>query len=604
MQLVDALVTTLRDWDVRYVFGVSGANIEHLHDAICRLGEDRLRSILTRSEIGAAFMADCRSRVHRTLGVCCATSGGGMMHLAVGVAEAQADAAPLLAIVGQAPTPLEGRGAFQDSSGLSGSINAETMFASISKYCAKVTCPSQFWQALKEAVTASLSGRQGSSVLLIPRDLYEMEVPPPPAGFPKRLEEMAIRPPVDEKAALRLLAAIKDAACPLLLLGPGVLRSTDPAAVVKFARRYGLPAVTTLSAKAAFPNDDPHYLGTVGVAGEPSAHAFIAEKVDLLVAVGSGLSVMTRGPLKASLPEKRVAIVNVERPAWLARLATGGFVHGDAGDVFRLMGASAEWRGMSPRPLPTLQRKCFLPVLAEDAPAGGAARDGDDLLQSEAIEMLAEILPRRGHVLFDAGNCAAAALHYLRLPGGVTSTIALGMGGMGYAIAASVGAQLGCPAENRTVVFCGDGAFLMQGFEAHTAVEHGLPILFVIFNNSMHGMCVTRQNLFFDGRYEATTFPRCSFGHVARGLGGPDRLWVGSAGTAGELTDCLRDYRRRSHLPGVLELRLTREEVPPFTPFLPEDAATYAAGAGPALPAGPTRRPPVLREVLEAAGIR
>src|SRR4029077_15688269 len=148
MKLVDAPVTTLRDWDVGYVFGVSGANIEHVHDAIHRLGEGRLRSVLAKSEAGAAFMADCRARVHRTLGVCSATSGGGMMNLAVGVAAALAESVPMLAIGGQPPRKLEGKGAFQDSSGIGHSVNAEGLWAAISKYRARISEPGQFWPCL------------------------------------------------------------------------------------------------------------------------------------------------------------------------------------------------------------------------------------------------------------------------------------------------------------------------------------------------------------------------------------------------------------------------------------------------------------------------
>ncbi len=191
--------------------------------------------------------------------------------------------------------------------------------------------------------------------------------------------------------------------------------------------------------------------------------------------------------------------------------------------------------------------------------------------------MLQRFLPTKGHVLFDAGNCAAAALHYLRIPGDVSATIALGMGGMGYAIAGAIGAQLGSPRGSRTMAFCGDGAFLMLGTEVHTAVDYQLPILFVVFNNGMHGMCVTRQQLFFDGRLECSRYPAVSVAAVARGLGSPDRLWVGSAGTVEELDEVLRDQPRWSGRPGVLELRLRREEMPPFTPFLPADEPTYSA---------------------------
>jgi acetolactate synthase-1/2/3 large subunit len=145
---------------------------------------------------------------------------------------------------------------------------------------------------------------------------------------------------------------------------------------------------------------------------------------------------------------------------------------------------------------------------------------------------------------------------------------------MGYAIPAAVGAQLGSPRGSRTMAICGDGAFLMLGTEVNTAAQYRLPILFVVFNNGMHGMCVTRQQLYFGGRIEGSRYPAISVADVARGLGSPDRLWVGSAASAGELAERLAEHGAADR-PGVLELRMRREEVPPFTPFLPAEAPTY-----------------------------
>jgi acetolactate synthase-1/2/3 large subunit len=117
----------------------------------------------------------------------------------------------------------------------------------------------------------------------------------------------------------------------------------------------------------------------------------------------------------------------------------------------------------------------------------------------------------------------------------------------------------------------------MLGTEVHTALDYQLPILFVVFNNGMHGMCVTRQQLYFAGRIESSRYPAISVAEVARGLGSPDQLWVGSAGTVEELNEILWDSPCWAGRPGVLELRLRREEMPPFTPFLPADAPTYQA---------------------------
>jgi acetolactate synthase-1/2/3 large subunit len=150
------------------------------------------------------------------------------------------------------------------------------------------------------------------------------------------------------------------------------------------------------------------------------------------------------------------------------------------------------------------------------------------------------------------------------------------MGGMGYAVAAAVGAQLGSAAGSRTLVFAGDGAFLVSGFEVHTAAELRLPILYVIFNNSMHGMCVTRQQLYFEARIESSTYGYVDVAQVARGLASAERLWVGKATTVGQLEAALAEYAKAGDRPGVLEIVTAREQLPPFVPFLPAGAGTQA----------------------------
>ena len=144
---------------------------------------------------------------------------------------------------------------------------------------------------------------------------------------------------------------------------------------------------------------------------------------------------------------------------------------------------------------------------------------------------------------------------------------------MGYSIAAAIGARISSSLEIQTTVICGDGAFLMLGLEAHTAVELGSPILFVVFNNNKHGMCVTRQQLFFEGRTEATEYNKIDIQRLSRGLASPDQMWSQSASTADELRKALHDFGHQTvKKPGLLELHLPLEELPPFSPFLPKEA--------------------------------
>jgi acetolactate synthase I/II/III large subunit len=628
MKLADALVEALVALDVRFVFGVSGANIEHLHDAIHRRGSGRLASVMAKSETGAAFMADGYARVHRRLGVCCSTAGGGMMNLAVGIAESYAESVPVLALVGQAPARGEGRGAFQDSSGTGRSVDAVSLFSSLAKSATKIADAAGFWPAFEDAVLAALTGRPGPAVLLFPRSIWNAEVEPPARDLSDRITaatqpagiellgpdtapiadppigdqvrpEIALRVGVPPDAAATrqglcaMLRELRSARSPVLIVGQGVRRCSDPRAVLDFAHALGLPMMTDLSARGEVPNDDPLYLGMLGVAGHPSAHRYLRDRADLLLVVGSGLNAMTRGPLAGDpldIGAKTILAVNIdmgelsralqpqepslERSWWAGSVVKFHIaVEADAGVVFAEL--LRLWRD-DPFKVPSAEpyrHKTFRPMLAPPIPPAAPPLEGT-LLQSEALDLLQKVLPRDGHIVYDAGNCAAAALHQLYVPPGTSATIALGMGGMGYAIAAAIGIALGSSTDQRTVVLAGDGALLMEGFEIHTAADLNLPILFVIFNNAMHGMCVTRQQTFFGGRLECVRYAPVDVAAVARGLGHSDGLWVARASTNNELLVALREYVAHAFRPGVLELVLAREEVPPFTPLLPDDRAS------------------------------
>lgn len=567
MKLADALVQGFLTLGVRHVFGVSGANIEHLHDAIFRLSSDKLQSVLAKTETGAAFMADAQARVHGVLGVCCATSGGGMMNLAVGIAESFQASVPVLAIVGQTPTSLDGRGAFQESTGIGRTVDALGLWRAMSKFAARIDDETQFWAVFRDALAEALGGRPGPSVLLIPRDLFDREVGEMPEWFPRSVDELRATVAVDALGYHGLVAALRKAKNPALVVGPAAASNGAITNLRRFAEATQIPVFTTMEAVSSFPQEHRLFSGIVGAAGHPSAHAFLNTQADTIVVVGSDLGAMVRGAIAPGLERAKTILVHPE-PSEVARaLPARLVVRGDSEAVFKKLlethrGEHFSWRAT----VPELTR--FAPTLIEGEP------DTAGLLQSEAIAVLDQYLPDGAHVVVDAGNCAAAALHGMTLSRVSSATIALGMGGMGYSLAAAVGAQLLAAPGERTVVICGDGAFLMLGLEVHTAVDLGLPILFVVFNNAAHGMCVTRQNLLFEGRHEATRYDRVSIATTARGLGPANRLWVGRATTRGEMARLTAQYDAQGPMTGVLELVLEREEMPPFAPFLKADAPT------------------------------
>ena len=171
-RVVDYIVGYLEASGVSYIFGVDGANIEDLYDAA--FFRDDITAVLAKHEFSAATMADGYSRSGAGLGVVAATSGGGCLNTVPGLGEAFASRVPVLALIGQPPTTLDGRGAFQDTSGRNGALDAEALFSAVSVYCRRVVRPADIITALPEAISAARTG--GPAVLLLPKDIQQSDV--------------------------------------------------------------------------------------------------------------------------------------------------------------------------------------------------------------------------------------------------------------------------------------------------------------------------------------------------------------------------------------------------------------------------------------------
>ena len=511
------------------------------------------------------------------------------MNLAVGVAESYQEGIPVLAIVGQIPTGLNGVGGFQDSSGIGHTVNAKGLWSAISKEVRVISNPETFWTDLREVVESILSPRPGPGVLLIAKNVFSLTVPPRPPDWPTDLSTMrACRQP--RPSMLRdLIERLGRAKAPLIVAGPDVRAGGAQDQLVTLARRMQIPVVTTLSDIGAFPADDPLCLGVIGTAGHPSPIG-TSMVADLGIVVGSSLEI---GGVRRSWMVWASGLVFVCPESRSVPSSGGTLIESDVLAFTTTLLCDAAMLPVGPgRPMGYVQQE-YQPLIAARTEVDHHPNSEGALLQSEAIAKVQQILPHYQRLLFDAGNCAASALHYLSVPAHVQTSIALGMGGMGYAIPGAIGASLAGSEAERTMVLCGDGAFLMLGMEVHTAVDLGLPILFVVFNNAKHGMCVTRQQVYFQSRIECASYDSVAVAELCRGFGTSDQIWVGEASTLADLDaalDELSDWQWSG--PAVLELTLRREEVPPFAPFLPADAPVIDKPAeGHALPISSPFRP-------------
>jgi acetolactate synthase-1/2/3 large subunit len=529
-RVVDHIVDQLAASGVEFVFGVDGANIEDLYDALHF--HPGITGVLAKHEFSAATMADGFSRASSGLGVVAATSGGGSLNLIAGLGESYTSRVPVLALVGQPPIAMDGRGSFQDTSGLAGSLDAVALFSAVSVYCRRLVEPADVGWALPEAIAAAREG--GPAVLLLPKDVQQSLIgalrPPTIAPF-RRVDDP--RPVVD---------VLRRTHGPVTIIaGEQVARDDARGQLRSLGRALGACVATVPDAK-----DVAQTTLVTGVMGHPGVEAAIrASAVCLLV--GTRLSVTARAGLDEALAATRTISIGSTPP-----FVPSEHVHSD--DLRRTLGDVAEAvKGRRTEKLESLLRSELRPP----------EHDGAGVRYRDAMTALDRLMPADADVVVDAGNSGAAAIHHLPVRRFGRFIVALGMGGMGYSFGAAIGM---CFARRRrTVVIAGDGSFFMHGLELHTAVQYRLPITFVLFNNNAHAMCVTREQLFYDDRYSYNRFTPSRLGAgLAAMFPGLPSVDVEDAAT---LPGALRDAFAHDG-PSVVSVECSADEIPPFAPFL------------------------------------
>lgn len=547
-RVVDHIVGYLAEAGVEYIFGVDGANIEDLYDAAHF--HDHITAILAKHEFSAATMADGFSRSGAGLGVVAATSGGGCLNTVAGLGEALASRVPVLALIGQPPTALDGRGAFQDTSGRNGALDAEALFSAVSVFCRRLTTHGDIATVLPEAIAAAMRG--GPAVLLLPKDIQQASV-----DFDAHVKNGAhngfsVGHQLGDPQAIG--RALRQADGPITIIaGEQVARDDARAELAQLRSMLRARVATVPDAKdvAGTPGlGSSSALGVTGVMGHPEVAKAIADSA-LCLLVGTQLTATARAGLDdvlASVPTYSIGSAAPFVPC----------THTQAGDLrgsLRLLTQALNGNGR-----PTGVR---VPDVVPRAELQPPPHDGPGVRYREAMAVLDAALPDGVDIVVDAGNIGASAIHYLPARRDGRFIVALGMGGMGYSFGAAVGVAFG--RKRRTVVIAGDGSFFMHGMEIHTALQYRLPVTFLLFDNHAHAMCVTREQLFYDDLYSYNRF-------------GPSRLGAGLAamfpGLSAIDVDSIDDLPTalRSALdidgPSVVAVECSADEIPPFANFL------------------------------------
>lgn len=553
-RVVDHIVGYLAATGISHIFGVDGANIEDLYDAA--YFHDGITAVLAKHEFSAAAMADGYSRSGAGIGVVAATSGGGCLNTVPGLGEALASRVPVLALIGQAPTTLDGRGAFQDTSGRNGSLDAHALFSAVSVYCRRVLTPADIRTALPDALAAARTG--GPAVLLLPKDVQQADLVDS-GGISGNGRTNGARVDVRYSDPHVLEQALRGADGPITIIAGEQVARDDARAELELLRatlRARVATVPDAKDVAGIPGlGSSSALGVAGVMGHPGVPVAAAQSAMCLL-VGTRLTVTARAGLDEALSEVPTYSIGSQVP-----YPSCTHIHSDdlRGSLTQLARAlTGPGRPTQVRVPDRLQRNELRPP----------AHDGPGIRYRDAMAVLDGALPDGTDIVVDAGNVGASAIHYLPARRDGRYLVALGMGGMGYSFGAGIGMTFHRAAAGRgrrTVVIAGDGSFFMHGMEIHTALQYRLPITFVLFDNHAHAMCVTREQLFYGDRYSYNRF-------------GPSRLGAGLAAMftglpafdvaeAGQLAQAL-GMAMDSDGPSVLSIECSADEIPPFAAFL------------------------------------
>lgn len=487
----EAIVRTLEELGTDLVFGLPGGAILPLYDPL--YSSEKVRHVLVRHEQGAGHAATGYAQVTGKVGVCIATSGPGATNLVTPLADANLDSVPIVAITGQVGRGLLGTDAFQEAD-----IRGVTM--PITKHNFMVTDPDDIARTLAEAFHLSLTGRPGPVLVDIPKDIQNAELD---FVWPPVIDLPGYRP-VTTPHSRQLAQAVKliaDAQRPVLYIGGGVIKSDAHRELLEFAEYTGIPVVTTLMALGAFPESHPLYMGMPGMHGSVPAVGAM-QRSDLLIAIGTRFDDRVTGELDSFAPEAKIIHADID-PAEIGKIrAVDVPIVGDAREV--LDGLLRTYRSTTGLETPGVGAWVeYLNGLRERFPRG-YEEPADGLISPQfVIEQLSqEVGP-------DAIYCAGVGQHqmwaaqFIDFEKPRTWLNSGGLGTMGYAVPAALGAKAGAP-DKEVWAVDGDGCFQMTNQELTTAAVEGFPIKVALINNGNLGMVRQWQTLFYEGRYSNT----------------------------------------------------------------------------------------------------
>ncbi len=493
----EIIVECLKEQGVDTVFGYPGGAILNVYDALYKY-RDEITHVLTSHEQGASHAADGYARATGKVGVCLATSGPGATNLVTGIATAQMDSVPMVAITANVGKPLLGKDSFQE-------VDIAGIVMPITKHSYIVKDITKLADTLRKAFYIAKSGRPGVVLVDVTKDVtggtYEY-MPSRPATVNR--ETSAIRRE-DLETAVRM---IEESEKPFIFNGGGAVISNASKEIMELATRIQAPVCDSLMGKGAFPGDHPYYTGMLGMHGTKTSNLGVSQ-CDLLIVLGARFSDRVTGNASTFAKNAKILQIDIDAAEINKNVYVDAYIEGDIKEVLRRILEI----------LPEKQHPQWMEHIAEMKEKYPLRYDKSQLTGPYIIEKLYELTKGDAIITTDVGQHQMWAAQYYKFKEPHTLLTSGGLGTMGYGLGAAIGAKMGCP--DKTVVnIAGDGCFRMNMNELATAVRCNRPLVQIVLNNHVLGMVRQWQTLFYDHRYSHTILnDKVDFVKVAEAMG-------------------------------------------------------------------------------------
>ena len=538
----EAVILSLLAEGVSTIFGYPGGAIMPVYDALYDY-QDRLRHVLVRHEQGAVHAAQGFARASGNVGVCLATSGPGATNPITGLADAMIDSTPVVCITGQVASHLLGTDAFQETDVVGVSMP-------VTKWNIQVTKPSEIPQALAKAFYIARSGRPGPVVVDITKNAqfgkFDFKYVPC-----EMIRSYIPKPVISQKSLEEAASLINSAKKPFLLVGQGVILSGAEGILQSFVEKADIPFAWTLLGLSAMPTD--HYLNTgmLGMHGNYGPNIKTNE-CDVLIAVGMRFDDRVTGDVERYARQAKVIHIEIDPAEIDKNIEADVPVIGDAREVLeKLIGLieerqHPEWKQEFEICRSLEFDKVIEKTLHPDAVHG--------LMMGEVVAAASAAANGDAILVTDVGQHQMAASRYFHFRQSRSNITSGGLGTMGFALPAGLGAKLGAP-DREVIVVVGDGGIQMNIQELATIFQYQIPVKILLLNNNFLGMVRQWQQLFFDRRYSFTEMVNPDFVKVADGFGIRGRKLTDRK----DLQECI-DEMIASPGPYLLEVIVEKEE--------------------------------------------